>query len=95
MDSSLPGVVFHSLALSSVLELGVASGQRCPTRGKHRSLPLTPHSLHVGQGELYEHPPCGQCWREMKDESTSLQCRKAVGRHTDRNTGEESKGRGR
>lgn len=52
VDSSLPGIVFHSLSLSPVLELGMASGQRCPTSGKHKSLPLTPHSLCVGQGVL-------------------------------------------
>lgn len=40
-----PSAVFHSPALSSVLELGVGSGQMCPTGGKHRSLLLTPHSL--------------------------------------------------
>lgn len=44
-DSSLPGVVFSSLSLSSVLELGVSSRQMWPAGGKHRSLPSTPHPL--------------------------------------------------
>lgn len=45
-DSPLSGAVFHSPALSSVLESGMGSGQMCPTGGKHRSLLLTPYSLH-------------------------------------------------
>lgn len=44
VGSALAGVVFYSLALSTVLELDTGSGQMRPTDGKHRSLPLTPHS---------------------------------------------------
>lgn len=44
-DSALPSVVFYSLALSTVLELDMGSGQMRPTDGKHRCLPLTPHSV--------------------------------------------------
>lgn len=44
-NSSLPGVVFSSLSLSSVLELGMSSRQMWPAGGRHRSLPSTPHPL--------------------------------------------------